>query len=338
MGKRKRITITDVARLAGVSKQTVSRVINDRPDVADQTRSRVKAVIDKLNYSPDPIARSMKGLTHTFGLITPNLLECNFSSIVQAAQMKARENGYFILTGSAEVESEVPPLLNEMIDRRIDGLLIINPRDDGRYHYLSPLFRQNIPIVYIKNTPLDPSISAVCLDNTKGGYLATHHLIESGHTEIAMIQGPPNEERSQNRRTGFGQAFQEANLLFNPGLILQGDWTAKSGQTAVENALAHHWDFTALFAQNDRMAVGAIHAIRQAGRQVPKDISVIGYDDILLASYIDPPLTTIHQPFEEFGRLSAELLIEAVTQDDFQPRVVQLDPKLIIRDSCCSLG
>lgn len=337
MSKRKRVTITDVARLAGVSKQTVSRVINNRPDVADQTRTHVREIIEKLNYSPDPIARSMKGLTHTLGLITPNFVDINFSSIVQSAQIKARAEGYIILAGSAQHESEVPALLSDMIDRRIDGLIIINPRDDGRYHYLTPLFKQNIPIVYINNTPQTEGVSAVCLDDVKGGHLAAKHLIELGHSKIAVIQGPASEECSRSRLRGTEEVFQAANLRFDPRLLIQGDWSAESGERAAESLLAQEKEFTAIFAQNDRMAVGAMHAIQQAGRHIPQDISLVGYDDIPLISYFNPPITTIHQPISEFGRLATQLLIEAITQIDFEPRVVRLSPKLIVRGSCRSM-
>jgi len=137
----KRVTIIDVAEEAGVSKQTVSRVINDRPDVAEDTRGRIKEVIKRLGYRPDPIARSMRGSTHTLGCITPNLSDYNFSSIVQAAQAEARDNGFFLLTGSAQSDVDVLPLLNEFVNRRVDGLLVINPRDDNRYRHF--LHQQN---------------------------------------------------------------------------------------------------------------------------------------------------------------------------------------------------
>lgn len=334
VANKKRVTISDVAEEAGVSKQTVSRVINERPDVAASTRGRIKKVIERLGYHPDPIARSMRGSTYTLGCITPNLSDYNFSSIVQAAQAEARKNGFFLLTGSAQSESDVLPLLNEIMNRRVDGLLVINPRDDERYLHLLPLIEQGIPIVYIKNKPVDEKVSAVILDDETGGYLATRHLIQLGHTKIATIQGLPNEECTKGRLDGFRKAFREAGLPFDPGLIANGNWSASSGNQAVKDLLSMGKDFSAVFAQNDRMAVGAIKALRDSGFKVPEDISVIGYDDIPLSSFFDPPMTTIRQPMEAFGRIGAQILIEALNFPAFKPRIVRLAPELITRKTC----
>lgn len=331
MAHNKRVIISDVAKEAGVSKQTVSRVINNRPDVADETRTRIKDIIARLGYHPDPIARSMRGNTHTLGCITPNLSDYNFSSIVQAAQAEARNSGYFILTGSAQSDQDVQPLLNEFMNRRVDGLLVINPRDDNRYLRLLPLIEQGVPVVYIKNTPVDEGVSAVSLDDEVGGYLATFHLIGLGHTNIATIMGLPNEECTKSRLAGFKKAHHEAGLQVNLELIAEGDWSASTGNQAIKDLLANGHPFSAVFAQNDRMAVGAIQALRSAGFKIAEDISVIGYDDIPLSSYFDPPMTTIRQPIEEFGRIGAQLLIEALNNHAFKPRIVRLSPELIIR-------
>ncbi|MFW5714063.1 MAG: LacI family DNA-binding transcriptional regulator, partial [Brevefilum sp.] len=231
---KKRVTISDVAEKAGVSKQTVSRVINGRPNVADHTRGRIKEIITKLGYQPDPIARSMRGSSHTLGCITPNLSDYNFSSIVQAAQAEARKEGFFLLTGSASTEQDVQPLLNEIMNRRVDGLLVINPRDDNRYSHFLPLIEQGVPVVYIKNTPLDEKVSAVSLDDEAGGFLAAQHLIALGHTQIATILGLENEECTKGRLTGFHKALQEAGLQVNVRLLAKGDWTASSGNRAIK--------------------------------------------------------------------------------------------------------
>ena len=334
MANKKRVTISDVAEEAGVSKQTVSRVINERPDVADHTRGRIKKVIERLGYYPDPIARSMRGSTHTLGCITPNLSDYNFSSIVQAAQAEARNNGFFLLTGSAQSEFDVLPLLNEIMNRRVDGLLVINPRDDDRYLHFLPLVERGIPVVYIKNTPLDEKVSAVSLDDETGGYLATRHLIHLGHMKIATIQGLPNEECTKERLAGFRKAYREAGIQLDSQLLVNGDWSATSGNQAIKTLLTKGNDFTAVFAQNDRMAVGAIRALRESGLRVPQDVSVIGYDDIPLSSFFDPPMTTVRQPMEAFGRIGAQILIEALNNPGFQPRIVRLAPELIIRKTC----
>ena len=334
MRNKKHITISDVAYQAGVSKQTVSRVINDRPDVAPETRKQIKALIKAMGYEPDPIARSMKGSTHTFGCITPNLADFNFSAVVQAAQAEARKNGYFILTGSAQAEFDVPPLLKEMLNRRVDGLLVINPRDDNRYRHLQPVIETGIPIVFIKNSPIDEPVFAVCLDDFNGGYLATQYLLSLGHKSIVIILGPENEECTKNRLAGYIKALDDAGIEADQRLIIQGDWSAGTGSSVITKFLRYQVDFSAIFAQNDRMALGAMRALREAGLRIPQDVSVVGYDDLPLTSYFDPPLTTIHQPIESFGQIGVQLLLEAVNNPDTKPRTIRLDPSLIIRETC----
>jgi DNA-binding LacI/PurR family transcriptional regulator len=334
MANKKRITIADVAQKAGVSKQTVSRVINNRPDVAPETRKRINLIIKSIGYSPDPIARSMKGSTHTLGCITPNLSDFNFSSIVQAAQTEARRNGYFVLTGSAQSEIDVSPLLSEMVNRRVDGLLVINPRDDNRYQYLLPLIEAELPIVYIKNSPKDEPVSAVCLDDFTGGYIAAQYLISLGHTSIVTILGPANEECTKDRLAGFTKALEDASIEVDQRLIIQGDWSAQSGHQAISKLLGYKMRFSAVFAQNDRMAMGAMRSLCVAGLRIPEDISVIGYDDLPLTAFFNPPLTTVRQPIDKFGQIGVELLIDAINKPGFKPKIVRLDPSLVIRNTC----
>ena len=334
MRHNKRITISDVARQAGVSKQTVSRVINDRPDVAPETRKQIKALIKAMGYEPDPIARSMKGSTLTIGCVTPNLSDFNFSAIVQAAQSEARKNGYFLFTGSAQAEYDVPPLLKEMLNRRVDGLIIINPRDDNRFRHLLPLVESGLPIVYIKNSPIDEPVSAVCLDDLSGGYLATQYLLSLGHKSIVIILGPENEECTKNRLAGYMKALQEAGIEPDQRLIILGDWSAETGKKVIEKFLDYRVGFSAIFAQNDRMALGAMRALREAGFRIPQDVSVIGYDDLPLTAYFDPPLTTIHQPIDMFGQLGVQLLLESIIKPNSETKIIRLDPSLIIRETC----
>lgn len=337
MINKKSITIADVAQKAGVSKQTVSRVINDKPDVAPQTRAHIKEIINSLGYAPDPIARSMKGQTHTIGCITPNLMDVNFSSIVQAAQIEAHKHGYFVLIGSALSEYEVPPLLNEMMSRRVDGLLMINPRDDNRYRHLLPLIEADTPIVYIKNTPVDEPVSAICLDDETGGFIATEYLLSLGHQKIVTILGPENEECTQDRLTGYLRALHIAGIQDDHRLIVLGDWSAKSGKIAIGKLLDYPVPFTAIFAQNDQMALGAMQAIKHAGLIIPQEISIIGFDDLPLSTFFDPPLTTVRQPIALFGEVAVQRLIDVINKTGTEPHVVRLDPELIVRDSCAPI-
>lgn len=332
---RSRVTIKDVAVRADVSHQTVSRVINNKEHVNPHTRSRVEKVIKELGYRPSAIARSMvKGHTFTLGCISPNLTDYIFANMIESAQAEARRQGFFILTGSAPTIDDVRPLLDEMLNRRVDGLLVLNPRDDERYHYLLPLVQEGLPIVYLKNSPIDEAVSSVVCDDNNGGYQAVNYLVKLGHTSIATILGLENEECTLDRLAGYRQALQEAGITPDKKLIAVGDWTARSGEQAVRQLLKTKRTFSAIFAQNDRMAVGAIRALQEAGLRVPQNISVIGYDNIPLVSYFTPPLTTIQQPMSEFGRHGARLLIRAVQIPQSKPKQMRLNARLIERSSC----
>jgi len=333
--KRKRATIKDVAALASVSRQTVSRVLNDKGYVAEETRARVLAAIETLGYHPSAVARSMvAGRTCTLGCISPNLTDYTFASIIEGAQAEARRQGYFILTGSAPAEPDVEPLLEEMLRRRVDGLLILNPRADGRYRHFLPLIEKGVAVVYAGNSPAEEPASSVRCDDREGGYRATRYLIDLGHTAIATVSGPDNEECTVDRLEGYVQALSQTGLRVDPALVVSGDWSSTSGYQATRRLLGTSHNFSAIFAQNDRMAIGAIHALREAGRRVPANISVIGFDDIPMASYFDPPLTTLHQLLESLGRRAAQLLIETIHDPHRQPSQVLIPARFVERSSC----
>lgn len=337
MKSQKRMTIADIAQKAGVSKQTVSRVINDKPDVAPETRQHIQNLIKAMAYEPDPIARSMKGRTYTLGCITPNFTDLNLTSIVQAAQISAREQGFFTLVATAESDIEFPGILSEMINRRVDGLLIINPHDDNRYHHLRPHIDTGLPIVYIKNTPINEAVSAICLDDENGGFIAAQYLLSLGHTAIVTILGPENEECTQKRLAGFNKALRTAGIPEDPRLVINGDWSAESGKKAIKKIMSYNVQFSAVFAQNDWMAIGAMHAVKKSGLKIPDEISVLGYDDLSFTAFIDPPLSTIQQPIAQFGKTAAEILINHINQPEKPPVIITLNPNLVIRDSCAPL-
>ena len=332
-----RPTIKDVAARAGVSRQTVSRVLNEKGEVHPDTRSRVLAAIEELAYRPSAVAQSMvRGHTCTLGCIAPNLTDYTFAHIIEGAQAEARRLGYFVLTGSARTEAEMHLLLEEMLRRQVDGLMVLNPRADGRYHHLLPLIEDGLAVVYLNNTPRGEAVSSVRCDDREGGYQATRYLIGLGHTTIATILGPDNEECTFDRFDGYGQALTSAGLNADPILVAQGDWSATSGYQAMQGLLQAARFFTAIFAQNDQMAVGAIRALRESGQQVPADVSVIGFDDIPLASYLDPPLTTLRQPMEESGQQAARVLVQTIQDPDRLPEQVLLHARLMERASCAA--
>ena len=332
MLERSRITLHDVADLAGVSHQTVSRVINKIDNVRPETRERVESAILELGYRPNAIARSMAlGNTHTLGCISPNLTDPAFTRIIESAQTEARRQGFFILIGSAATVEDTEPLLDELLNRRVDGLIMLNARDDERYKLLEPISLNGSPIVYVKNSPLDEKVSSVRCDDSQGGYLATRHLLELGHKQIATIIGPQNEQCTRERLSGYNQALEEAGLSAEDSLIKQGNWSTQSGCDAAAELLKYPDQFSAIFAQNDRMAAGAMRSLRDSGYRIPEDYSIIGYDNGPLAAVVDPPLTTIEQPLEEFGKQAASILIQTIQSDDPQLVDYCAIPELIQR-------
>ncbi len=332
---RNRPTIKDVAKRAGVSYQTVSRVINNSQRVSPETQARVNKAIKELGYRPSSIARSMvQGKTFTIGCISPNLTDFVFAKIIDAAQVEARDLGFFMLTVSAQNEEEAKALLEEMLRRRVDGLLILNPREDHRYRHLQPFIKNRIPIVFVKDKAEDMPVSSVTCDGLKGGYQATKYLLSLGHTSIATITGLLNEEDARERLEGYRRTLSEAGIDERVALIRHGDWTEGSGQRAAKRLVESGASFTAIFAQNDRMAMGAIHTLTTAGLSVPGDVSVIGFDDAPFASFIHPPLTTLHQPMGKLGQKAAQLLAKAIQVPDSTPKSVQFTPQLIERHSC----
>lgn len=328
---RSRVTIREVAAHAGVSHQTVSRVINHSERVNPETRQRVENAIQELKYSPNAVARSMaRGRTYTLACISPNLTDFTYASFIEGAELEARRQGYFLLTASAPNAETFATLVNQLLaSRRTEGLLVITPKVEP-HHVRIPRY---VSAVFIGANPKLDWIASVTLDDENAGYMATEHLIQLNHTHIAQITGPIAEESSQGRMRGYQAALNAAGIPFQRRFIYEGDWSATSGYMAVQDFLEQENAPSAIFAQNDRMAVGAIRALRDAGRHVPKNISVIGFDDMPLASYFDPPLTTILQDTYRMGREAACQLISSIEKPDNPCRQLCVEPKLIVRQS-----
>jgi len=326
-----RPTIRDVARLAGVSHQTVSRVINKSDDVTAETRDRVDSAIVELGYRPSAIARSMaRGETHTLACISPNLTDYTFASIIEGAEREARGQGYFLLSSSAESATGFEALVEELVGHgRVDGLLIINPYADDRHRLIPGAF----PLVFVGAHARGEPISSVCLDDEAAARAATRHLLDSGCRRIALITGPLAEDCSVDRRTGFLQALEAAGLAFDHGLEVEGDWSATSGREALLGLARQRMLPDAVFAQNDRMALGVLHAARDLGLRVPEQLAVIGVDDMPLATHFDPPLTTMRQDMPDIGRQAARLLIEIIRNPEAPMLDVKLPAELVIRQS-----
>ncbi len=330
---RSRTTIRDVAAHAGVSHQTVSRVINNSSSVRPETRAKVEQAIAELGYRPNEIARFMaRGRTGTLACLSPNLTDYSFASIIEGAQAEARSHGYHLLTALASDQESFATLIDELVSSgRTEGLLVINPYSDERQVVLPP----HIPAVVAgARTGANSAVSSVVLDDERVGELATDHLLKLGHRRIGLITGPQGETCAQERQTGFERALQRADLLPDAALVVAGDWSAGSGYEAMQRLMESGPLPSAVFVQNDRMAVGVLRAAHDMGLRVPQDLSVVSVDDIPLASFFAPPLTTVRQDFGRIGRDAARLLIDAIAAPQAAtPQRVRIAPELMVRRS-----
>ncbi len=326
-----RKTIRDVATNARVSHQTVSRVINNSDQVSPVTRARVKSVIKELDYRPHAVARSLAiGRSCTFVCISPNLVDLTFAGILEGAEAEARGFEYMLVSSSAPDEDVFSALIDQLIPTsRVDGMIIINPYVDAR-HMLVP---EGFPVVYVGSRSMNTSISSVALDDFEAGRAAAQHLLDLGYRKISMVTGPQNEDCTKDRSTGYRHALQKAGLPYEEVNIRTGDWSATSGYVAYKSFLAGNLQPTAIFSQNDLMAVGVMRAAREENIRIPSELSVIGIDDIPLASYFDPKLTTLKQDLNAIGREATRLLIDTIGNPNHQREHVEIAPQLVIRNS-----
>ncbi|GAB4533867.1 MAG: LacI family DNA-binding transcriptional regulator [Anaerolineae bacterium] len=334
---RKRVTIKDVAARAGVSRQTVSRVLNDEGVVAEATRARVLAAISELGYRPNAIARSLVSQrTYTLALLTADFSDYTHARIIEGAEAEAREHGYLIFVSGAEHGPYGEPLrcIPILSQHHSEGLFIVYHGSDQDCYEIFEHIPDDLPIVSIGYARNREHIVTVGIANYEGAHQATQHLLSLGHRQIAHITGPLQMYASQERRRGYEAALREAGVTPQDSWVVVGDWSSSSGYQATLQLLDRNLRFTALFVQNDRMALGALQALREHGLHVPRDVAVVGFDNIPSTPYFDPPLTTIHQPNYELGRVGARLLIDLVNGRAVPSTPVRLETRLVIRRSC----
>ncbi|MGH3368060.1 MAG: LacI family DNA-binding transcriptional regulator [Nocardioidaceae bacterium] len=302
------MTIHDVAAEAGVSITTVSRALNESGRVGPGTRERVLTVAQRLGYEPNDLARSLHGkATGTIAVLVPDITNPFFPELVNGVQEVANEHGRLLLLcqTSENTAIAVQELLH-LRRKRVDGVVLVGVLAGGQE--LSTALA-GMPVVTVdRDTTLD-SAWVVRSNHRVGGRLATEHMIELGHERIAHISGPMDLSVAQDRHDGYREALEEAGLAYDESLVVEGDFLEQSGYDGLRALRRRRRRFTALFCGNDLMAIGALRALDEVGLAVPQEVSVVGFDDIHLASYLRPGLTTVHQPIQTLGRRAAELLI-----------------------------
>jgi len=336
MVNRKLPTMKDVAAIARVSIQTVSAIINDKPGITPQTTTRVKEAIQQLGYRPYSIARSLRTRqTHTIALMVSDIGNPSFSTIASSAEDIAHSFGYnLVLFNTHDDPEREAGYIRSITERWIDGAIFVTTGD--QMTSLDSLKESYIPTVAIDRIPVGYTGPSVTLDNIKAGRLAAEHLLNLEHTCIAHISGPLKLRLARERKEGFCQVIQERGLEPGPCVLSEGNWECESGYEAMKQILSSKIMPTAVFAANDRMAIGAIRAIFDAGLSVPRDFSIVGLDDIEVSAFEIPPLTTVRQSFAKLASLSIHLLIDILAGKEPDQQQLVLDPELIIRQSTAS--
>ncbi|GGI43117.1 LacI family transcriptional regulator [Paenibacillus marchantiophytorum] len=324
-----KVSIFDVAKKCGLSVVTVSRVINQAGTVRESNRQRVLQAMQELDYHPNAAARSLaRGKTGVIGLAIATLNDSFFDAVVKSVNERLAAKGYFLaLSISNDVFSSFEKSLFQ--EDRVDGLMMLSPTNEEAY--VKELQKKKMPFVLLDNQHIDEQISSVIVDNFKGGYEATRHLIELGHTEIAHIRGPEPFLSSSERERGYRHAMQEAGLT--KLWIEQGQFAISSGYDIAQRWIQDGLRPSAVFAADDYIAFGLMNALNQAGLQVPQDMSVIGFDDQIFAAEFRPQLTTVRQPADKLGQAAVEELLRHIDGQAERHLTMKLDPVIVIRET-----
>jgi len=338
------VTITQVAREAGVSTQTVSRVINNRPDVSPQTRERVEAVISRLGYQPNAIARSLiRRRSHTLGVVATGLEYFGSSRTLVGIERAANQLGLSLLlcllhepaTDSGE------RVIKSLLARQVDGIIWAVPEIGGNRGWLQAVTpRLTVPVVFLSMAPRD-GLPVLTMDNRAGGQLAVEHLLAQGFRQIGLITGPADWWETRERQAGWQAALTLAGQPAEASQRVAGDWSASSGERGLVQLLEQCPGLDAVFASNDQMALGLLQAARRLGRRVPDDLAVVGFDDIPEAAFFHPPLTTVRQELIELGTQAVQAVTRRIEARQHRPHEAgalpsqpqQLAPRLIVRAS-----
>jgi LacI family transcriptional regulator, galactose operon repressor len=333
LSDRRQVRIADLAREAGVSKATVSRALNGRGDVDAGTRERVLGVAGRLGYVPSAAARALtNGRSDCLGLLVPSLTWPWLLELLRGVADAVERSGYSLMlhTTMNGEESERRFVSRVAPARIVDGLALIVP--PGLVDEVGQLVAAGLPVVVIDDRAWYPEYPSVATTNEEGALAAVRHLVGTGRRRIATIAGPPGFGCSGERLAGYRRALEEAGLAFDASLVVAGRFNEASGVTATRRLLEVEPSLDAIFAANDEMALGALQALRAAGRRLPEDVAVVGFDDIPAAASSTPSLTTVHQPMFEMGQAAVAMLIAAIESRPYTPHIT-LPTTLIPRDS-----
>lgn len=330
----KAASIYDVARESGVSVFTVSAVVNNKSHVGKGLRRRVEAAIRKLHYRPNLIARSLtKQRTHTIGMIVPDIANPFFPMVVRGAEDAARKHGFsLLLCNSDDSLDKEEKVIEVLLSKRVDGILLTKAAENFRPPIRRLIRQVNIPFVLIMRMCPQLTSDAVVTDDYHGAYEAVCHLARAGRRRIGLISGPLKISNAKARWKGFRDALKDKGLVYDPGLVMEGDYRIESGSRAGHALLSHRPD--GIYVANHLMTIGLLKAAEEIGMKCPEDFGLVSFDDYPWLGVFRPRLTTVELPKRDLGSEAAELLIRRIGGDRAKVAVRKLQPELRIRESC----
>jgi LacI family transcriptional regulator len=335
------MNLEEVARLSGFSRSTVSRVINNDPNVSTTTREKVLTIVKQVNFQPNSVARSLAaGRTRILGLIIPRgvselFTDPYFPTQIQGVASACNSHDHSVMLWVAEPEYERRKMSQFIHNHLMDGVIVSSMLMDDPV--VKSLIESSLPFVLIGRHPSDPGVSYVDVDNRTSSRDAVLHLLRLGRRRIGLVAGPQTMISGYDRQQGYFDGLRSRGIQVNNDLVSEGDYTETGGYMAAQRLIPHKPD--AIFASSDAMALGALRALRDAGLRVPEDVAVVGFDDMPFSSRTEPPLTTIRQPVYRMGVTAVEILLDLIDNPDSTPRRIVLPTELVIRTTCgSSLG
>jgi LacI family transcriptional regulator len=340
MNLNKRATIKEVAKTAGVSTQTVSRVINDRPDVSPETRERIQQVISDMNYQPSALARSLiQQRSYTLGVVTAGLKYIGPSRTLNGITSMAGLLKYSLLLEEQPYYDmeDISPLLQNLLSHHVDGIVWAVPEIGDNRRWVDEIMQDvPVPVVFL-TMQARPGVTTISVNNYAGGVLATRHLLEQGCRHIGHISGPLEWWEARQRRQAWQETSQEAGKMVNDCHWQEGNWSSSSGEVAFEQLLESYPQMDAVFAANDQMALAALHVAMRRGIRVPEDLAVVGYDNFAESAYFWPSLTTINYNHYELGCRAVQEVVKQIEaghrKEQVEPQTILLLSDLVLRGS-----
>jgi Transcriptional regulators len=334
--------INDVANEAGVSITTVSRYLNNSYPVSENSKRAIQKAIKKLNYKPNAIARGLiNKKTNTVGIVVPSITKMFFPEVVKGIADQCKGKGYSIILANSESNpKEEKKMVENFLERQVDGIVIIDPKIESIPSDYYRKINDTLPLLIVNKYFLDDEITFVYNDENNGAYKATEYLIELGHRKILFLCGPPKSYPSRMKIAGFNRALKDKGEILNCNIegnyIALNDYTSENTYKYIKENMNDIKRYSALFCASDLMAFGVIKALKSEGYEVPRDFSVMGFDDISFSSLYEPSVTTMSQKIYRLGEISGNVMIRLIQKEEVA-RVQVLDTELVIRDSCMKL-